>query len=130
MTQQVAAGTLLINDSAVVYVGDSLKFKRGGGDQDMRPGIVGSNEVTQIFVNDLASAVGMIEFEMHFTKENTELALDWKNANPNNVVQFVARTQDGNITLTWNNAVQTEDPEHTVATEGNISMKFKASTAI
>lgn len=128
MATQLNDIVLLVNDVQVAYTPDSLKWKDGFGEYNVRNAIVGGGQTEQIFSKDLSSKFGMVSFSMPSTEENEALKRAWKLNDNNNVVELVGAS-GSNFAKIFTQASITDDPETSAATDGNIELEFKTNPA-
>ncbi len=128
MASQLNDIVIMINNTQIAYTADSLSWKDGFGDYNVRNAVVGGGQTEQIFSKDLASKFGMVKFSMPSTVENDKLKREWKVNNNENVVELIG--SDGqNFTKVFTAAAILEDPETNAATDGNIEIEFQSNPA-
>lgn len=119
---------ILVNDEQIAYEADSLSWKDGLGEFNVRNAVVGGGQTEQIFSQNLTSKKGMVKFTMPTTIENEKLKRKWKVNRNNNVVELVGPSgTDFNKIFTQ--AVIINDPESNAATDGNIEIEFESNPA-
>ena len=127
---QLSTSTVLVNDEVVAIVPNSLKFVGGKGERRVRTASVGDGVTEQILSQDIETAVGKVMFDLHTTKINVDLYEDWQEKGNGNTVGIAGRTDEGDFTKTFTQAVMTNDPEAEIATEGNIAVEFSSNRSI
>ena len=119
---------ILVNNSQVAYTGDSLSWKDGFGDYNIRNAVVGGGQTEQVFAKDLASKFGMVKFSMPSTPENEKLKREWKANDNNNVIELIGPV-GSNFTKIFTQGAILADPETSAATDGNIEIDFNTNPA-
>lgn len=128
MASQLNDIVILVNNDQIAYTADSLSWKDGFGDYNIRNAVAGGGQTEQIFSKDLASKFGMVKFSLPTTTENEEFKRAWKSNDNNNVVELIGPTS-GDFTKIFTQAAILEDPESNAATDGNIEIEFQANPA-
>jgi len=128
MATQLNDITILVNNVAVAYTADSLKWKDGSGVYSVRNAVIGGGETEQVFSKDLASKFGSVAFSMPTTEENEANKRAWKLNDNNNVVELIGPAS-GSFTKIFTEASILEDPESNAATDGNIEIDFNSNPA-
>tara|TARA_R110002020_G_scaffold433568_1_gene643669 strand:+ start:552 stop:941 length:390 start_codon:yes stop_codon:yes gene_type:complete len=128
MASQLNDITIIVNGVQVAYEADSLKWKDGFGEYNVRNAVVGGGQTLQVFSKDLSSKFGMVAFSMPSIPENEALKRAWKVNNNNNVVELVGPTGSG-IAKIFTQASILNDPETNAATDGSIEVEFNTNPA-
>lgn len=128
MATQLNDIVILVNNAQIAYTADSLSWKDGFGEYQVRNAVVGGGQSEQIFSKDLSSKFGEVKFSMPSTPESEALKRAWKANDNNNVVELVGPV-GSNFTKIFTQACILEDPETSAATDGNIELTFNANPA-
>ncbi len=128
MTSQLNDITILVNNQQIAYTADSLSWKDGFGEYNVRNAVVGGGQTERIFSKDLASKFGMVKFTMPSTIENEANKRAWKVNDDNNVVELIGPPGSG-FTKIFTEASILDDPETAAATDGNIEIDFNSNPA-
>jgi len=128
MTTQLNDIIILVNDEQVAYTADSLSWKDGFGEYQVRNAIVGGGQTEQVFSQALDTKFGMVKFSMPSTPENEALKRSWKVNLNNNVVELVGSQASG-FTKIFTLACLLDDPETNAAADGNIEVDFNTNPA-
>lgn len=128
MATQLNDIVILVNNVQVAYTADSLSWKDGFGDYNIRNAVVGGGQTEQVFSKDLSTKFGMVKFSMPTTEENEDNKRAWKANDNNNVVELVG-PPGSNFTKVFTQAAILEDPESNAATDGNIEIEFQTNPA-
>lgn len=128
MSSQLNDIVILVNNAQVAYTADSLSWKDGFGDYNIRNAVVGGGQTEQVFSKDLTSKIGMVKFSMPTTEENEKNKRAWKTNDNNNVVELIGPA-GSTFTKIFTQCAILEDPESNAATDGNIEIEFQANPA-
>jgi hypothetical protein len=128
MATQLNDIIILVNDEQVAYTPDTLKWKDGFGDYNIRNAVVGGGQTEQVFSRDLSTKFGMVGFSMPTTEENEANKRTWKVNGNNNVVELVG-PPGSNFSKIFTQAAIISDPESNAATDGNIEVEFNTNPA-
>ena len=128
MASQLNDISILVNNVQIAYVSDSLSWKDGFGDYNIRNAIVGGGQTEQVFSKDLATKIGMVKFSLPTTVENEKNKRQWKSNNNNNVVELIGPGGSG-FTKIFTQAAIIEDPESNASTDGDIELEFRSNPA-
>ncbi len=128
MATQLNDITILVNNQQIAYTADSLSWKDGFGEYNVRNAVVGGGQTERIFSKDLASKFGMVKFTMPSTIENEANKRAWKVNDDNNVVELIGPPGSG-FTKIFTEASILDDPETMAATDGNIEIDFNSNPA-
>jgi len=129
MATQLNDITILVNDSQIAYDADSLSWKDGLGEYQMRSAVVGGGQTERIFSEDLSTKMGMVKFTMPSTPENESLKRAWKTNKDQNVIELVGSLGTGYAKV-FQGAALLEYPETSAATDGSITLEFSSEPAV
>lgn len=128
MASQLNDISIFVNNNKIAYTSDSLSWKDGFGEYNVRNAVVGGGQTEQIFSKDLATKFGMVKFSMPTTEENEANKRAWKVNDNNNVVELIGPT-GSRFTKIFTQCSIAEDPESNAATDGDIEIEFKSNPA-
>lgn len=118
---------ILINNIAIPYVPNSLKFDLGLGEQDVKATSGGGGSSETVYFNNIESNFGMVSFEMYSTDITLELHKAWKALENVNAIELIA--EDG-VTVMFPNMAQTNKVEIEVGNDKMVTFEFKGGIAI
>ena len=128
---QLADAIIMVNDSIVKYVPDTLEFDEGLGEQKMLPESEGGGKVSQIASNDLTTNFGTCSWQMRTSVANVEQILGWKQNFNRNVVNIAAEDDDGNdLTRVFTQALLGGNYKVQIQSEGVVDIEFMANAPI
>ena len=129
MATQVSDALVLVNNSPVGIIPNSLTYDEGLGEQNMRVASLGGGQTDSIYSNNIELSFSKIMFEIPVTVQNIALARAWKVNRNNNVVQIVSQTPDGKLTKTFTQAALLNNYEVPLGAETNIALEFTSKPA-
>ena len=128
---QLADATIMVNDSIINYVPDSIEFDEGLGEQKSLPVSEGGGRVSQIFSNDLTTNFASISWQMRTTVDNVEQVKEWKENKNRNVVNLAAEDPDGNdVTRVFTQALLGGNYKIQIQSEGVMDIEFMSNAPI
>ena len=128
MTSQLNDLSIVVNNVQISYTADSLSWKDGFGEYNVRNAVVGGGETEPITSQNLESKKGMVKWSMPSTIAHEELKRAWKTNFDRNVIEIFAA--DGQaFTKVFERATMINDPETSAATDGNIEVEFETARA-
>ena len=113
-----------VNNEPIGIVPNSLKYKRGKGETNVRSASTGGGGIEIVTTRNAEDNVGMISFDMYVTSINESLFNDWKSSPEGNVVQI---QQLGQQTLTMNQSSVANDPQFEATADGIFTVEFKGA---
>lgn len=128
MATQLNDIVILVNNVQIAYTADSLAWKDGFGDYNVRNAVTGGGQTEQVFSKDLSTKFGMVKFSIPTTEENEANKRAWKANDNNNVVELIGPSGT-DFTKIFTQASILEDPESNAATDGNIEIEFQSNPA-
>lgn len=127
---QLTDATLLVNNEAVGYLPNTLKFREGLGEQKVRSVAIGGGKTEQVYAQDLETNVGMVAFELPATIDNIALARKWKTSGNRNVVSIAGSTLDGDVNRSFTLCAVTNDYDVEIGTDTSIPIEIHGNAAI
>lgn len=128
MSTQLNDIVILVNNVQIAYTADSLSWKDGFGDYNIRNAVVGGGQTEQVFSKDLSTKFGMVKFSMPSTVDSEKDKRAWKSNDNNNVVELIGPS-GSNFSRIFTQAAIIEDPETSAATDGNTEIEFNSNPA-
>lgn len=128
MATQLNDIILRVNNTQVAYTADTLSWKEGHGDYNVRNAVVGGGQTEQVFSKDLSTKFGMVKFSMPTTEENEAFKRAWKLNDNNNVIELQGPA-GSTFSLIFTQGAVIADPESSAATDGNIEIEFSTNPA-
>jgi hypothetical protein len=114
-----------VNNQIVAIIPNSLDYKSGIGESDVKPQSSGNGRVEGIFYENIESKFSHVKFEMRVIEDNIELVSAWKANRNENFIQIT----EGTLVKTFPNCALTNDPEIKISSDGKIPLEFKGDVA-
>lgn len=114
-----------VNNDAIGIVPNSLSYKKGKGDKNVRAQSAGGNSIEAIVTENAETKKGMVKFSLYNTATNQSLLDGWQEGNANTV-----RLSQGEFTLSFRTMVVTTDPEVQTGADGNLEVTFEGQPAV
>ena len=131
MASALAEATVMVNDSVIGIVPNTLEFDEGLGEQKILPVSTGGGKVEQVYANDLQSNFSEVKFQMRTTVANVNAVKGWKENANRNVINIAAEDADGkDLTRVFTQATVADNYKVQIQTEGVIDVSFQANAPI
>ena len=128
MTQTALVNAqILINNIAIPYVPNSLKFDLGLGEQNVKAVAGGGGTSDSVYFQDVETNIGKVSFEMFSTDLSVETHKDWKALGNANVIQI---NGENDVTIFFSFMAQTNRVEFEVGNDKMVSFEFMGNPAI
>ena len=118
---------IIINNIAIPYVPNSLKFDLGLGEQNVKAVAGGAGTSSSVYFNDIETSFSKVTFEMFTTDLSIETHKDWKALENANVIEIIG---EGGVTVTFPFMAHTNRVEFEVGNDKMVSLEFMGDPAI
>lgn len=122
----LANPTVEVNDTVISIVPNSLSFKTGRGDTNLRPQSAGGDSVEVIKTVDAETKKGMVKFSMITETGNVALVKTWQSLDDGVTI----RLSDGDFLESFRRMHVMEDPEVTTGADGITEITFEGQPAV
>lgn len=113
--------TVEVNDSVIAILPNSLSFKSGKGDTNIRPQSSGGDAITLVRTENAETKMSMVKFKLANTRTNIDLVADWMDE----VIDGVTiRLSDGPLTKSFRQMFIISDPEVSLGADGELECEF------
>ena len=118
----LATPTVVINDDTIEIAPNSLKYKMGKGDVNIRTQQAGTS-VTTIVNEDSETKLSMVGFSLILTSTSDVQVDKWLEARTSGgvTIEFF----DGTISRSFSGMVLVSEPERTTGSEGSVELEFQ-----
>lgn len=130
MATQLSDPLVLVNNDPVAIIPNTVSFTEGLGEQNVRAASTGGGATQQVYSHNVETNFSTVKFEVPATVQNIEKLRQWKTARNQNVVQIAGQTPEGAITRSFTQAAILNDYEVNLGSDTNISVEFKANSAV
>lgn len=120
----LATPTIQVNDRTIEYVPNTLSYKGGKGNVEVRFQTAGGGTGSTVITQDAETKVSMIKFDLLTEKTNVELKDEWLELSVA-LAGNVIRVSDPGFTIAFRNMRITEDPEVSIGSDGKFTVEFK-----
>ncbi len=115
-----------VNNTVIKIVPNSLSFKDGRGDTNLRAQSAGGNSIDVVKTTNAETKKGMVKFSLITTTENDALKTQWQNLNNGVTI----RLSDGDFLKSFRRMHVMEDPEVTTGADGVTEITFEGQPAV
>lgn len=122
----LANPSVQVNDAAIKILPNSLAFKGGKGNTNLRAQSSGGDAVDIVKTVDAETKKGMVKFSMITTKENIEFLKGWQNDDSGVTIDL--SDQDFNESFEQMHVM--EDPEIGTGADGSTEITFEGPPAV
>lgn len=116
-----SAPTIIINDIPIAVVPNSVTYKKGLGEINVRAASVGGGAAISVHNENIENKFGMVKFQIYATDDLIQQFPTWKELIGNNVVSGVDRR---GIPFNLLFASFINDPEIPATSDGVIDVEF------
>lgn len=117
--------TAEVNNDAIGIVPNSLTYKKGKGDKNVRPQSAGGNSVSMVITENAETKKGMVKFSLYNTKNNQDLLDAWQDNNANTI-----RLSQDDFVVSFRGMVVITDPDVQTGADGNLEVVFEGQPAV
>tara|TARA_R110000850_G_scaffold60400_6_gene138679 strand:+ start:101 stop:490 length:390 start_codon:yes stop_codon:yes gene_type:complete len=124
MANALSNPTVEINDQVISIIPNTLSYKRGAGDVNVRAQSAGGDSVEAVITENAETKIGMVKFSLAVTDANQEYVRTWQENkfNGGNTVRISSRVM--NTPLSFTNMNVTSDPEFSIGADGTVEVEF------
>lgn len=126
MPRTLSNPTVEVNDQVISIVPNSLVYKKGFGDRQVRAQSAGGDSITAVVTEDATTKLSMVKIKLLPTTENINLVSEWLDSRDGNTIRF---SEDSNIESFTGMYVTTE-PENTTGADGEIEIEFMGNPSL
>lgn len=115
--------TVEVNDQIVYIKPNSLTFKTGKGDRNVRTQSAGGNSISVVVTDNAETKKSMVKFTLITDQPNLDsldVWLDQINSQGNTI-----RLSDGDFTIPFTKMVVTSEPERGTGADGETEVNFE-----
>lgn len=121
---QISDPSVTVNDITVNVVPNSVKYKSGKGEKNIKVQSAGNGNISTVTSTDITTAKGMVSFEVQSTVQSILLKEQWQGVSGGNVIEL------DSVNLTMPNSTMTNDPEINLTDDGTIEIVFEGSALV
>lgn len=129
MANALSNPTIQVNDDTISIVPNSLSYKRGKGDVNVRAQSSGGGGSSTVVTENAETKVSMVKFSLFLTDANRSLIDTWQENryNGGNTIRFSER--GSTIPLSFSNMHVTTDPDYSVGADGSVEIELMGDAA-
>ena len=124
--QSLSNPTIEVNDQPIAIIPNSLSFKKGQGDKQVKAQSAGGNAIEVVISENAETKISMVKFKMTNTKENFDLANGWID----NISGSAIRLSEGEMTENFRHMVVTTEPERMIGADGELELEFMGTPVL
>ena len=118
--------TVEVNDSIIQIVPNTLSFKTGRGNTNLRSQSAGGNSIEVIKTVDAETKKGMVKFSMITEIKNVTLIKAWQALNDGVTI----RLSEDDFQASFRRMHVMDDPEITTGADGSTEVTFEGQPAV
>ncbi len=129
MANALSNPVVQVNDQTISIIPNSLSYKRGAGDVNVRAQSAGGDSVEAVITENAETKLGMVKFTLSVTDTNMEYVQTWHDNkfNGGNTIRISSRTIS--TPLSFTNMNITTEPEFSVGADGSVEVEFMGEPA-
>lgn len=117
--------TVEVNNDAIAVIPNSIVYKKGKGEKNVRSQSAGGNSIEIIVTENAETKKGMFKCSLTNTKTNQDLLDSWQDNDANTI-----RLSQGDFVISFRGMVVTSDPEISTGADGNLEVEFEGQPAV
>ena len=118
---------IIINNTAIPYVPNSLKIDLGLGEQDVKAVAGGGGTTDSVYFENVESNISKVAFEMYTKDLSIELHQDWKALGNANTVEVV---EPNGVAMSFPFMAHTNKVEFEIGNDKMVSIEFMGNPAV
>ena len=124
MSNALSNPTVQLNDQTISILPNTLTYKRGTGDVNVRAQSAGGGSVSAVVTENAETKISSVKFSLTLTDVNRDLISGWQEARytGGNTIRFSERGSE--LPLSFSNMHVTTDPEYSVGADGSVEVEF------
>lgn len=122
----LANPTVEVNDVVIAIKPNSLSYKSGKGDKNVRSQSAGGNSIEVVVTENAETKKSMVKFTLFNTKENVDYLEEWQDILGEVTIQF----SDGDFTKQFRKMSVTTDPEVALSADGEFEIEFEGQPTV
>ena len=123
--EAVSTAQVLVNNTVVPIVPNTLTFNDGFGEYKVRSASSGKGQSEVVVSENAEMKIGKVKFEVFNTAENIEIIRQWKAAFMSNAVEVLS----ADFQRTFTNAVLVNDVEVKIGADATIALEWESDPA-
>ncbi len=127
MPAGISAPTLEWNNEVFYIVPNSLKYKSGKGERNVRAQSGGGSSVQMVVTENVETKKSMVNFELMNTKLNIDKVQEFIDLFDQNAIEF--SDPKSGFAISLSNMTIINDPEVALSQDGNISVEMEGAPA-
>ena len=112
--------TVEVDDDTISILPNSLSYKEGQGDRNVRAESSGGNSITAIKTINAETKISMCKFKMSNTDTHLKQVKAWAASDDGVTINL----SEGEIQVAFREMVVTTEPERAVGADGEIEVEF------
>lgn len=114
-----------INDEIIAIVPNSLSYKPGAGDKEVKAQSAGGNAITTVVTENAETKLSTVKFKLYNTKKNLQLVKDW-----GALYAVAIEISEEDVTESFSDCVITTEPERAVGADGDLEIEWKGAPSL
>ena len=120
MSKTLSNPQIEVNDDVISILPNSLAYKEGQGDRNVRAESAGGNSITPVVTINAETKLSMCKFKLSNTEEHLNQIKEWMAADDGVTISL----SEGNITVAFREMVVTTEPERAIGADGELEIEF------
>jgi len=123
MAKTLSNPTVEVNDDVITILPNSLVYKEGQGDANVRAESAGGNSIEVVVTDNAETKKSMCKFKFSNTDTHLKQVKEWLAARTNGGVTI--SLSEGTIQVPFRSMIMLTDPERAVGADGEIEVEFE-----
>ena len=113
--------TIEVNSDVVGIIPNSLVFKNGIGDKDVKAQSAGGNSISAVITEDATTKVSMVKFKLYNTIVGLQKVKDWSAITTGSTIEI----SEDDFAESFQDMIVCTEPERAVGADGELEVEFK-----
>ena len=121
MAKTLSNPTVEVDDDTISILPNSLSYKEGQGDKNVRAESAGGSSITPIVTINAETKLSMCKFKMSNTERHLNQIKEWMAANDGVTISL----SEGNIQVAFREMHVITEPERAIGADGELEIEFQ-----
>ena len=123
MAKTLSNPTVEVDDDTISIIPNSLSYKEGQGDRNVKAESAGGNAITPIVTINAETKISMCKWKLSNTEEHLNQVKAWIAASEDGGVTI--SLSEGDIQVAFREMILTTEPERAIGADGELEVDFQ-----
>ena len=123
MAKTLSNPTVEVSDDTITIIPNSLSYKEGQGDRNVKAESGGGNSIEAIVTINAETKLSMCKFKMSNTSTHLDQVKEWGTASDDDGGVTISLSE-GDIQVAFREMILTVEPERAIGADGELEVEF------